>query len=149
MLSSTVVNNFIFQYLQIQVITRCTSTAYSTLAGLMNMTNLLLFLFLFFLSLITATVPSSTFRRGGLATYKAVVLVILPCPLVHLARFTLILSQHGLQYHALLWLEFCWTSVLSAVVLIVLFAPSVSCLHHVHSYLSSPTLGTGFPGLTK
>ena len=88
----------------------------------------ILFLFLFILSLLTASVPSSLFRREGLATYKAVVLVILPSPILFLGRLAIILSDGDFQYQALLWLEFCWISILPIALMMILFAPIVSTL---------------------
>ena len=100
-----------------------------------------LILFLFVLSLLTASVPSSLFRREGLATYKAVVLIILPTPALFLGRLAIILSSNGFQYQALLWLEFCWISVLPIILMLVLFAPIVS------SNSLSPTLSLSLPPL--
>ena len=87
---------------------------------------LILFIFLFILSLLTASVPSSTFRREGVATYKAVVFVLLPAPFVFLTRATVLLSHKPEQFGALLWIEFSWTVILPLILLAVLFGPTVS-----------------------
>lgn len=87
---------------------------------------LILYIFLFILSLLTASVPSSTFRREGVSTYKAVALSLLPAPVVFLTRTTLLVSRKPEQFEVLFWVEFCWTTVLPPVLLAVLFAPTVS-----------------------
>lgn len=93
----------------------------------MNGYIFILFLFLFILSLLTANVPISSFRREGQTTYKAVALIILPTPLLTIARTTLLVSRGGLlQYRALFWLDFCWISLLPLLLLAVLFVPVVS-----------------------
>ena len=90
----------------------------------------ILILFLFILSLLSATVPSSLFRRDGLSTYKVVILIILPCPLLALSQFTLRVSEETqLQSRVLFWFEFCWTTLLPLLLLLVLFVPVVSILH--------------------
>lgn len=102
------------------------------LESVMNGYLLVLFLFLFILSLLTASVPSSTFRREGVATYKAVVLTLLPAPFVFIARTAVLLSQNPEQFGVLFWIEFCWTDALSLILLAVLFAPTVSSYAIVH-----------------
>ena len=102
------------------------------LVSVMNGYLLVLFLFLFILSLLTASVPSSTFRREGVATYKAVVLTLLPAPFVFIVRAAVLLSQNPEQFGVLFWIEFCWTDALSLILLAVLFAPTVSSYAIVH-----------------
>ena len=102
------------------------------LGSVMNGYLLVLFLFLFILSLLTASVPSSTFRREGVATYKAVVLTLLPAPFVFIARAAVLPSQNPEQFGVLFWIEFCWNDALSLILLAVLFAPTVSSYAIVH-----------------
>ena len=108
------------------MITVCATEPPLVFESVLNAFVFVLFLFLFILSLLTASVPSSLFRREGLATYKAVVLIILPTPALFLGRLAIILSSNGFQYQAFLWLEFCWISVLPIILMLVLFAPIVS-----------------------
>ena len=122
------------QNLQIVLISVCATEPPLVFESVLNAFVFSLILFLFVLSLLTASVPSSLFRREGLATYKAVVLIILPTPALFLGRLAIILSSNGFQYQALLWLEFCWISVLPIILMLVLFAPIVS------SNSLSPTL---------
>ena len=89
---------------------------------------LILYLFLFVLSLLTASVPSSTFRRQGVGTYKAVVFALLPTLFVFLTRIVVLVSRNPDLFDALLWIEFFWTSVLPFILLQVLFAPTVSII---------------------
>jgi hypothetical protein len=91
-----------------------------------NSYTLVLYFFLFILSLLTASVPSSTFRRQGVATYKAVALTLLPVPLVFLIRAIVLLSHKPEYIEVLFWVEVCWTTVLPLVLLAVLFGPTVS-----------------------
>lgn len=95
------------------------------------MTNsyiLILLIFLFILSLLSASVPSADFRREGLVTYKAVVIALLPIPLIFLLRIGILLSNRPELFVAQLWVEFCWTSLLPFILLVVLFAPTVSII---------------------
>lgn len=89
---------------------------------------LFLLICLFILSLVTASVPSATFRREGVATYKAVVFTLLPAPFVFLARVTLLLSRNPEQFEVLLGIEFFWTAILPFILFVVLFGPTVSTI---------------------
>ncbi len=100
-----------------------------------NSYTLILYFFLFILSLLTASVPSSTFRRQGVATHKAVVLTLLPVPFVFLTRATVLLSHKPEYIEVLFWVEVCWTTLLPLVLLAVLFGPTVSSYaHNKHAY---------------
>ena len=117
------------QNLQIVNYTSCFPEISNTTKAFELVTNayiLILYLFLFVLSLLTASVPSSTFRREGVATYKAVVLSLLPVPLLFLTRVTVLLSRNPDHLEVLFWVEVCWTTVLPLVLLAVLFGPTVS-----------------------
>lgn len=117
------------QNLQIINYTSCFPEISNTTKAFELVTNayiLILYLFLFVLSLLTASVPSSTFRREGVATYKVVVLSLLPVPLLFLTRVTVLLARNPEHFEALFWVEVCWTTVLPLVLLAVLFGPTVS-----------------------
>ena len=120
----------IMQNLQIVKYTTCFPEISKTFEFVANAYILILYLFLFILSLLTASVPSSTFRREGVATYKAVVLSLLPIPLVFLTRITVLLSRNPEQFEVLFWIEVCWNNILSLVLLAVLFGPTVSSLNN-------------------
>ena len=124
---------FLFQNLQIILISVCATEPPLVFESLTNAIIFILFLFLLVLALLNASrsVSSSIFRRQGLATYKVVVLVILPSPIFFLGRLALIFSDRGIQYRALIWLEFCWITVLPIIILVVLFAPIVSLFIYV------------------
>ena len=131
---------FIMQNLQIVNYTTCFHEISEIFDFVTNGYILVLFIFLFILSLLTASVPSSTFRREGVATYKAVAFVLLPTPFVFLTRVTVLLSHEPERFEALLWVEFSWTIILPLILLAVLFAPTVSRSIHkiiVHSKLYS------------
>ena len=116
----------IMQNLQIVYYTTCFLEISGIFEFVANGYILILFIFLFILSLLTASVPSSTFRREGVVTYKAVVFVLLPAPFVFLTRVTVLLSHKPEQFEALFWVEFTWTVILPLILLVVLFAPTVS-----------------------
>ena len=116
----------VMQNLQIVNYTTCFREISEIFDFVMNGYILILFIFLFILSLLTASVPSSTFRREGVVTYKATAFVLLPTPFVFLTRVTVILSHKPEQFEVLFWVEFCWNAVLPLILLAVLFAPTVS-----------------------
>ena len=124
------------------MITVCATEPPLVFESVLNAFVFVLFLFLFILSLLTASVPSSLFRREGLATYKAVVLIILPTPALFLGRLAIFLSSNGFQYQALLWLDFCWISVLPIILMLVLFAPIVSSNYSLYLSLSLSPLSS-------
>ena len=116
------------QNLQIIKVTSCYLPESIYFEFATNSYILILLIFLFILSLLSASVPSANFRREGVVTYKAVVIALLPTPLIFLLRIGILLSQRPELFVAQLWAEFCWTSLLPFILLVVLFAPTVSII---------------------
>lgn len=117
---------YTFQNLQIINITYCDTKGLLIFESVTNCFVLLLFLFLFVLSLLTTTVPFSIFRREGLSTYKAALLVILPTPILFIVRVTTPLTGRESEFKTIIWLEYIWSYLLPFIFMVVLFAPTVS-----------------------
>ena len=98
--------------------------------GVANAIILLFFILLFVLSLLTATVPSSTFRSQGLVSYKAALFVIIPTPIVFIGQTVAELSGVRAQYYeVLLWFGIVWTIAVPFVFMLLLFVPMVSFIN--------------------
>ena len=119
---------FFPQNLQVVNITTCVhdreTVYFSILSGYLIAITLLLFI----LVLLTANIPLSSFRREHVATYRALVIGLLPTFLFTVAQGFLVSLQPTLmRVLALLWLEVAWAALL-LILLVAVLAPSVSSI---------------------
>ena len=121
------------QNLQVVKFTTCFRPNSSYFELVTNFYVFVLIVFLFVLSLLTASVPTSNFRREGVVTYKAVVIILLPTPMVFLSRIVCLVTGEVELVEVLVWVEFSWTALLPLLLLAVLFAPTVSATRNLRS----------------
>ena len=124
-----------FQTLQIINITVCDTAKHRAVYhGVLNGYLYLPFMLLFILVVLTAKVPLSAFQREHLATYRAIMVAVVPATLITIAHsYILILEPSLFRTYIFLGLEACWTLLLIILLLVVL-VPAVSLSLAISSY---------------
>ncbi len=116
-----------FQSFQIINITVCDTAKHRAIyQGVLSGYIFITFILIFILVLLTANVPLSSFRREQRATYRVIIVALLPSSLLTIAQTFLLISEPTLfSTYVFLALEVCWTLLLIILLLLVL-VPAVS-----------------------